>query len=274
MNEFALSAECYLDSACSASLVIEESTKIPPEKCGRLPPPPPAAPAPPKAPFACLKQDATCAALGDLYFATGGAQWLQSDGWSAAAAGVPTDYCQFWSHASSCNAAGVFDNLHLEKNELVGTLPESIGQLTTLTWLELDTNELEGTLPASMGSLTLVEYLRMSGNGLSGTIPASLGSLSRATFFRLGSNQLEGTVRCPRVLRALSAHSLAAQLPASFGSLSAVQILQLNDLQLSGPVPASLVSLSNLQTLKLADSGLCGPVPSHPPDDGELPACK
>jgi hypothetical protein len=38
---------------------------------------------------------AACSALGDLYYSTGGPSWVVNGGWSAAAQGIPTDYCQF-----------------------------------------------------------------------------------------------------------------------------------------------------------------------------------
>jgi hypothetical protein len=43
--------------------------------------------------FLCARQDAACAALGDLYAATTGAQWRNNSGWLDAAGGTPTDYC-------------------------------------------------------------------------------------------------------------------------------------------------------------------------------------
>ncbi len=50
-----------------------------------------------RAAFTCAAGDdpVQCAALGDLYAATNGAAWGDAPGWSAAAAGVPTSYCQF-----------------------------------------------------------------------------------------------------------------------------------------------------------------------------------
>ncbi len=49
--------------------------------------------------FTCASGDdpVQCGALGDLYAATNGATWSNDDGWSAAAAGTPTSYCQFYS---------------------------------------------------------------------------------------------------------------------------------------------------------------------------------
>ena len=47
---FALSTECLLDTTCSGNLVVELSTKVPPEDCGRLKPPPPSTPTKPSPP--------------------------------------------------------------------------------------------------------------------------------------------------------------------------------------------------------------------------------
>jgi len=82
-----------------------------------LPPRPPPKPSPPRPPpplppfpmlsspppfpgrsaFSCgAGDDATvCGALGDLYYATGGASWTTNSGWSSAAAGSPTNFCSF-----------------------------------------------------------------------------------------------------------------------------------------------------------------------------------
>ena len=40
--------------------------------------------------------DLVCSALGDLYYATNGTGWTNNRGWSLAAAGTPTDYCNFY----------------------------------------------------------------------------------------------------------------------------------------------------------------------------------
>jgi len=61
-------------------------------------------------PLACsAANDATvCRALSDLYNATNGASWKTKTGWSAAAAGTPTDYCTFYG--AGCNN-GILQNL-------------------------------------------------------------------------------------------------------------------------------------------------------------------
>jgi hypothetical protein len=48
--------------------------------------------------FTCGAADAAaiCAALGELYAATGGADWYNNDGWRDAAAGTATGLCSFY----------------------------------------------------------------------------------------------------------------------------------------------------------------------------------
>lgn len=45
-------------------------------------------------------------------------------------------------------------------NKLVGSIPASLGGLTTLSHLSLAGNELSGTIPDNFGNLTLLQYLR------------------------------------------------------------------------------------------------------------------
>jgi hypothetical protein len=72
------------------------------------PPPPP--PSPGRGAFTCGAGNdaAVCGALGDLYYATGGASWTSRSGWSSAAAGSPTNYCSF--SGATCTA-GVLTQL-------------------------------------------------------------------------------------------------------------------------------------------------------------------
>lgn len=61
-----------------------------------------------------------CSALGDLYYSTNGAGWLISTRWSDAAAGIPTDFCTFFTSSDEfdfsinnglCTTYGFVSNL-------------------------------------------------------------------------------------------------------------------------------------------------------------------
>lgn len=50
--------------------------------------------------------------------------------------------------------------LYLAGNKLVGPIPDSLGNISTLSDLSLAGNELSGPIPNSFGNLTLLRYLR------------------------------------------------------------------------------------------------------------------
>ena len=77
---------------------------------------------------------------------------------------------------------------------LTGTIPSSIGSLTSLQYLKVYKNSLSGTIPSSIGSLTSLQQLYLYGNSLSGTIPGSIGLLILLTALHLESNRLAGTI--------------------------------------------------------------------------------
>ena len=57
--------------------------------------------------------------------------------------------------------------------------PSSLGDLGSLRLLALQRNDLEGALPSSLGNLTALEHLHLNGNaGLSGPLPLSLSNLA------------------------------------------------------------------------------------------------
>ncbi|MEK6223074.1 MAG: hypothetical protein N2D54_12590, partial [Chloroflexota bacterium] len=65
----------------------------------------------------------------------------------------------------------------LNGNNLVGTIPNSIGDLTMATNIDFSANTLSGIIPASMGKITELVNLTLYGNSFSGTLPPELGNL-------------------------------------------------------------------------------------------------
>jgi len=62
-------------------------------------------------------------------------------------------------------------------NQLTGSIPTELGNLTNLVSLWLDDNQLEGAIPADLGNLTNLNYLYLNSNQLTGSIPATLENL-------------------------------------------------------------------------------------------------
>ncbi len=89
-----------------------------------------------------------CQALVDLYTATDGTQWISQTNWLTAS-----------SNATPCDWYGVqCDNGHvtelvLASNQLSGTLPLTLGNLSGLTRLRLEQNALIGRIPPTLCKL-------------------------------------------------------------------------------------------------------------------------
>lgn len=62
--------------------------------------------------------------------------------------------------------------LDLDDNEIVGTLPNSLFTLYDLIAIDLNTNQLTGTLSESIGGITNLEVLQLENNNMSGPLPA------------------------------------------------------------------------------------------------------
>ena len=96
-------------------------------------------------------------------------------------------YIQLTSIPESIGNLSSLTYLSLSGNQFT-TLPESIGNLSSLTQLDLDYNQLT-ILPESIGGLSSLEWLYLSYNQLT-TLPESIGDLSSLEELGLTYNQL------------------------------------------------------------------------------------
>jgi len=79
-------------------------------------------------------------------------------------------------------------------NQLTGSIPTQLGNLTRLTVLALQSNRLTGAIPASLGGLPLLARLDLSFNSLFGSIPVRLAQLPRLVALDVRNNSLTGSV--------------------------------------------------------------------------------
>eukprot|EP00164_Ancoracysta_twista_P002100 GFYU01002775.1.p1 GENE.GFYU01002775.1~~GFYU01002775.1.p1 ORF type:complete len:518 (+),score=28.85 GFYU01002775.1:54-1556(+) len=78
--------------------------------------------------------------------------------------------------------------------QLWGTIPTSLGALTSLRVLDLSYNQLTGGIPDWLGQLKSLKVLELQGNQLSGTLPDSLGQLTDMSTLDLRYNHLSGSI--------------------------------------------------------------------------------
>jgi hypothetical protein len=163
--------------------------------------------------------------------------------------------------------------IQLGNNQLSGSIPPQFSNLHNLDEIDLGDNQLSGSIPPDLGNLNYLDEIDLGNNQLSGSIPPQLGNLSNLTQLSLHNNQLNGTI--PPQLGNLSKleglyllkNQLSGNIPSKLGNLSNLNWLYLNQNQLSGSIPPELGNLSNLYSLSLYGNQLSG---SIPPELGNL----
>lgn len=201
-------------------------------------------------------------ALVALYNSTNGDTWTDNTGWLS-----NDDPCSGWNGVE-CEGGRV-TVISLQQNNLTGTLPNEIGDLTQLRAMYLWGNSIGGNLPNSIGNLTNLNNIWLFQNQLTGEIPASIGNLSQMYSLKLENNQMSGPL--PSSLGNLtqlwelnlSNNQFSGTLPQSIGNLTALNQLRIGNNQLTGSIPNSIGNLEDLVGLYLFKNMLTGPIPSE-----------
>ncbi|XP_062095047.1 receptor-like protein 7 [Humulus lupulus] len=117
---------------------------------------------------------------------------------------VEYDYGMYYQDSITVNFKGleiqlvkilnVFTSIDLSFNHFVGPIPEEVGQLGALYFLNLSNNALTGQIPSSIGNMGQLESLDLSSNKLNGSIPVSLANLNFLAFLNLSYNHLTGPI--------------------------------------------------------------------------------
>lgn len=197
-------------------------------------------------------------ALVDLYHSTNGVYWKNNSNWL-------NGRVSEWAGVKVTNNR--VTGLYLVNNQLDGTLPASLGNLTAITDLYLDNNLIKGTIPSSIGDLSALIFLYLSNNKLEGNIPAAIGNATALRELHLQHNKLSGEI--PASIKNLESlrevilayNQLTGSIPERPGG-RLVQRLELNDNQFSGSIPAALQNIRDLKIVKLNNNQLTGEIPS------------
>lgn len=182
-----------------------------------------------------------CLALMDLYTNLTGTGWNHNINWNTASA-VSTWY-------GVTVAGGHVTSISFIANNVLGSLPTSIGNLTSLTTLEIRGEPgLTGSIPVSVGNLISLTTFNLSNNGnLTGTIPTEVGNLVNLQYFYVNNCNLTGTIPAGLanwtniVHIFVSSNHLTGSIPA--GLSSTLRYLWVNNNNLSGTVPAYLADI-------------------------------
>ncbi len=235
-------------------------------------------------------------ALVALYKATDGSNWTNSENWLS-----PEDLGEW--HGVTTDADGGVTKLNLQGNNMRGTIPHPMGQLTKLKTLKLSSNAaLSGPLPLDLTRLTL-DSLALDGtqlcappqaefhtwlNGIPEKTEVARCTDARADYYALvelyngtdGSNWKNATnwaSTAPlgewygvttdaggRVTKLdLFQNNLRGAIPRQLSQLTHLEWLRLGDNELTGTIPPALGKLTDLEDLKLGANQLRGEIPSE-----------
>jgi hypothetical protein len=179
----------------------------------------------------CRQRDSL--ALVDLYNSAGGVNWVNK--WDL------NQPMTTW-YGLQYTTEGCVRSLYLRQNNLVGSLPVSIGNLTEIEALEMSRNKLTGVIPNTIGNLFKLKDVFLGYNQLSGSIPSTIGSMRGLITFHIHYNQLSGTI------------------PTEIGNVP-LSYLSLANNKLSGLIPKSLGNLRNPISVGLDSNLLVGCIP-------------
>eukprot|EP01034_Spumella_vulgaris_P038899 gene38899-48031_t len=158
--------------------------------------------------------------------------------------------------ASISNLAKNLMTLETLENHFTGTLPESIGMMTTLTYLSLDHNEFTGAVPLALFDCFNLWWLYMDNNRFTGPNPLEIA------FSTFGTNLLELSIG--------NNHFTGSLPTASFNLVPKLAVLMAGDNRLTGTIPAEITTLSLVTILDVSHNALVGTIPSDIGDCNKL----
>ena len=163
------------------------------------------------------------------------------------------------------NRSSPFEVLSLAGTSFFGELPDSIGNLKSLYFLNVEGCNFFGPIPASFGNLTELMYLDLSCIylgicGFHGEFPVGIFFLSNLKFLNVGFNP-NHSGRVPDFNRSsslealrLSGTSFFGKLPVSIGNLKSLYFLHAERCNFSRPIPLSFANLMELLYLDLSNN--------------------
>ncbi|KAK8277355.1 hypothetical protein V6Z12_D10G261600 [Gossypium hirsutum] len=168
------------------------------------------------------------------------------------------------------NFSSTLQGLSMSWNNILGKVPDEIGNLINLEVLDLAKNQLLGPIPFDIGRLWKLNIFYAHSNYLFGTIPHSIGNLTELTELVLYFNNLQGSIplglgNCKNlILLDLSHNNLSGPIPPAILGLSSLSILlSLSSNSLTGKLPVEVEKLKNLGQLDVSHNRLSGLLPNN-----------
>jgi hypothetical protein len=177
-----------------------------------------------------------------------------------------------WEIPAELAQLDALQTLQIVGSKLIGSIPEFLYDMTSLTKIRFNTNNLTGSLSDKLGQLTNLLELYLNGNKqLEGSIPASIGQLTKLESINIAQTAIGGAipqelVGC-KALKNFMAYSnkLSGEVPDFWDQFENVGVLQLYDNPgLTGSLPASCgraTTTAKNYSLRFDDCNFTGNIP-------------
>ncbi|KAA8517279.1 hypothetical protein F0562_017572 [Nyssa sinensis] len=144
---------------------------------------------------------------------------------------------------SFCQENSVMMHLDLSNNGLSGTVPNSLGNCTSLVSLNLGGNNFSGNIPSELEGAKNLSYLDLSGNHFDGPFPSFIQKLQMMEVLKLAHNRFDG------------------KIPQFIGDLHNLRCIYLASNFFNGSIPEEITKLEKLQYMDFSNNELSGPIP-------------
>ena len=181
-----------------------------------------------------------------FYFSTGGDAWNRCSAASTSPCDRSIRFMDDRIHECSWFGVACIDNnidqISMDGNNLVGTIPSELGYLSLMRSLSLENGQLSGSIPYTLGLLKHLIKIDLDFNLLSGKIPWELSRASSLMVIDLNNNALAGPI-------------------GMLGELKELRFLQLHNNMLSGPIPSGLADAKELEAIEIYNNDFNGKMP-------------
>ncbi|CAB9510723.1 leucine rich repeat [Seminavis robusta] len=232
-------------------------------------------------------------ALATLYFATSGDTWADNTNWlnhSIHECGwfhapdfamketmqhvYPGYLSEFFPPSepppTPCNSHGIYQNLWLDRNNLVGFIPEELYMLSSLQTLSLGWNQLDGVLSTRLGQLFDLEGLAIFGQPRVGNIPSEIGLLTKLRGLLLTNSNHQGLLPSElwqltniETLALMDHKQMQGTIPSEVGHFSSLKWIVVTESDINGSIPTELGQIESLEWIVLERNRLSGSIPKE-----------
>lgn len=175
-------------------------------------------------------------------------------------------YLAPWELAFNFTRLKKVKTLRIREANLIGEMPENLGELEALEELDLAQNNLSGKIPSKVFSFKNLSIIYLFKNRLSGEIPQVVEALN-LSIIDISENNLTGPI--PEDFgnltnlsdMSLFYNNISGQIPERIGRLPNLVIFKMFNMNLSGTIPQELGRHSQLEDFQVSVNRLTGKLP-------------